>query len=111
MADWHRARATRPCSRTVVDRVGSWRKAIDAAGLEPRGSGRAAAWTRTEVLDAMLAWRRVHGCWPSTEIWRRTGGTEHPSARRTLKVLGTRSWSDTVAMAERVGLAVAEEAP
>jgi hypothetical protein len=40
---------------------------------------------------------------PSTSTWKRSGGAQHPTAKTTLKVLGTRSWSDAVAMAERAG--------
>jgi len=89
-SEWARATKKRPAAKTVAARYGGhWRDALIAAGLtvaEPRP----AQWTRSAIVDAMLAWQAQHGQLPTSLDWKHAA-PEHPCTGTVARVW--KSWS------------------
>jgi DNA-binding CsgD family transcriptional regulator len=57
-ADWPSLNGTRwPSYMTVTTHFGSWRAALEAAGLRPNRR----QWSREEIVEALRVWTREHG--------------------------------------------------
>ena len=89
-SEWARSTTRRPSTRTVVQRYGSWRKALEAVNLPVKGSPRAEPWTRQSIAEAMLAWRKEQGHLPTSLDWKHATA-ENPCAGTVARVWG--AWS------------------
>jgi Homing endonuclease associated repeat len=98
MREWTLATKARPCSGTVVTQFGGWRAALAAAGLGTPVAGD--TWTAERIVDAMRAWRRETGRWPSSTNWER-GAPGRPTGKTVRNIVG--SFSGALAQA-RAGL-------
>ena len=92
--DWYRAAKSRPCANTVRALFGNWNEGLRAAGLEYKGVGggfHEKPWSQDTVVEAIRAWRREQGRWPTAKDWQRTA-REHPTTSTAARVCGGR-WS------------------
>jgi hypothetical protein len=96
-SEWARSTTRRPSTRTVVQRYGSWRKALEAVNLPVNGSPRAEPWTRQSIAESMLAWRSAHGHLPTSLEWKHATANS-PCAGTVARVWG--SWSGARAAVE-----------
>lgn len=82
--EWEQATPEHPSRRTVVRRFGSWSAAVTAARTAkqsspapvrkpPTPSVQEVRWTQGAVVDAMTAWHRERGRWPTSHDWRHAG--------------------------------------
>jgi hypothetical protein len=73
-SDWRHAAPDHPSVALAQRRFGSWRAALDAAGLAPRRP----EWTRERVLAAIRTHIDRHRRPPLSSQWRRPDGDETP---------------------------------
>ena len=90
--EWDHAQPEHPCSNTVRERFGSWRSALEAAGLElpprrPRGERH---WPREEILKALQDWTEANGRTPIWSEWK-AAGPDYPCSGSVRKHFG--SWA------------------
>lgn len=67
--DWYYTAPHHPSAVTVARRFGSWKTALEAAGLSPNAPGTRPYWTKDRVGDAILDWRCREGRWPELKDW------------------------------------------
>jgi hypothetical protein len=82
-----------PSPALAIQRFGSWRRALLAAGLEP---GNPPPTTDRRVVDALREYHRKHGCSPTTTSWKAVGGL--PAADTIIRHCG--SWRAAIELAE-----------
>lgn len=82
--EWDKGTPSYPARVTAAAVFGSWNAAMEAAGFTPRRAqapGRHKAWTKAEIVDALLDFLFAEGRWPtSTDCGVRRGTTRkrHP---------------------------------
>jgi Homing endonuclease associated repeat len=96
-SDWRRAATDHPTAALVPGRFGSWRAALDAAGLAP---GRV-EWTREAVVDAIRAHIDRDGRPPLSSEWRRPEGVDIPATQAVVNRFG--SWRAAIAASQSGG--------
>jgi len=88
--DWKHTSDSHPSSATVVNRFGSWNRALVAAGLAPRASPAEPVWGPDAIIAAILAWADEHnGQPPKRRDWN-VAGPDHPGGEPVYRVFG--SW-------------------
>jgi Homing endonuclease associated repeat len=95
------SRGIYPSPALAIQRFGSWRRALLAAGLEP---GNPPPTTDRRVVDALREYHRKHSCSPTTTSWKAEGGL--PAAETIIRRCG--SWRAAIELAE---LPVPQPAP
>jgi Homing endonuclease associated repeat len=93
--DWRRAATDHPTASLVQGRFGSWRAALEAAGVAPGG----VEWTRERVLDAIRAHIDRQGRPPLSSDWRRPEDVSIPATHVVVNRFG--SWRAAIAAAGR----------
>jgi hypothetical protein len=96
-----RSRGIYPSPALAIQRFGSWRRALLAAGLKP---GNPPPATDQRIVDALREYHRNHGCSATTTSWKAEGGL--PAAETIIRHCG--SWRAAIELAE---LPVAQPAP
>ena len=90
-SDWRHAAPDHPSAALARRRFGSWRAALDAAGLAPQRT----EWTRERVLDAIRTHIDRHGRPPLSSQWRRPDSDEIPPTHVVINRFG--SWRAAIA--------------
>jgi len=90
-----------PSPALVVTRFGSWSRALLTAGLEP---GNPPPTSTQRIVEALLDYRKAHGCSPSSTAWKAAGRL--PAAETIIRHCG--SWSAALKLA---GLPAVTPAP
>jgi hypothetical protein len=90
-SDWRHATPDHPSAALARRRFGSWRAALDAAGLAPPPT----EWTRERVLDAIRTHIDRHGRPPLSSQWRRPDSDEIPPSHVVINRFG--SWRAAIA--------------
>lgn len=80
---WRREYPRFPPASAATTLFGSWRAALEAAGLRPQQR----RWQADEIVRAIQTWAQPHGKPPSWEEWRRSS-EHHPSAATVTRQLG-----------------------
>ena len=91
--DWRRAAGDHPTAALVQHRFGSWRAALEAAGIAPTRT----EWTRERVVAAIRSHIDEHGRPPLSSEWCRPAGDEHPPTHIVVNRFG--SWRAAIAAA------------
>jgi hypothetical protein len=90
-SNWRRAAEDHPTAALAQVRFGTWRAALEAAGVAPRRM----EWTRERVLEAIRAHIDRHGHAPLSSDWRRPEGDEVPATHVVINRLS--SWRAAIA--------------
>jgi hypothetical protein len=108
-AYWKDRKELRPSHGLIIDRWGSWERALTAAGLNPdhcHRNPRGSRWSDQDLVDALLSFVRDLGFVPSGKEWiRRSAGRQQPEYKTVARRLGDGSWKLAL---ERAGLDPAE---
>jgi Homing endonuclease associated repeat len=86
-----------------VGRFGSWRAALEAAGVAPAP----VEWTRERVLDALRAHIDRYGHPPLSSDWRRPQHDEIPATHVVINRFG--SWRAAIAAARNIDTSRGEQ--
>ena len=97
--DWNKPAPGRPTTATVCTIFGSWRAALEAAGLLPTGVGEI-RWTKERIVDALQADASAHGSHPRAQDWR-SKGPGRPTAQVVRRRFG--SWQAAITAADLHG--------
>jgi hypothetical protein len=75
--EWTHAAPDHPCAGTIREHFGTWKNALDAAGLEPARKPvlRNKPWATEDILQALSDWTKEHGHPPIAHDWVRASPT------------------------------------
>jgi hypothetical protein len=102
-SDWRRAGPDHPTAALAQARFGSWRAALEAAGVAPAR----VEWSHELVLDAIRTHIDRHGRPPVSSQWRRPDHDETPGDHVVINRFG--SWRAAIAAARNVDASRGEE--
>ena len=102
--DWQRSEGDHPTAALAGGRFGSWRAALEAAGVAPARM----EWTRERVLEAIRVHIDRHARPPLSSEWRRPDGDQIPATHVVISRFGT--WRAAIAAAE-TGRPVSKDRP
>jgi Recombinase/Recombinase zinc beta ribbon domain/Homing endonuclease associated repeat len=88
--EWESGSFDHPNAETVRNHFGTWRRALQAAGMDMANPRLARSWSDAQVIRALQHWAAERGCPPKSTDWRR-GTLRRPSRTTVYSHFG--SWS------------------
>jgi hypothetical protein len=91
MSDWIKATVEHPAAETVRDVFGTWKNALEQAGLDAAVCSRTTTvreWTKDEAIVAIFEWRYARGDLPKAHDWS-LQTHDHPSQQQVRRLFGT----------------------
>jgi hypothetical protein len=93
--EWDRLSGDHPSYRQIAATIG-WKRARELAGATSSSTGpHGVEWTEQAIVKALREWRRVHGRFPTSKEWEKTG-PGRPATSTVVKAVG---WRRAVALA------------